>query len=61
MQTLTLETLQALSSFGRSIHLSILRVNGGSAFVQGVFGPFGITEDDDAQAERKGGFGSTGF
>ncbi len=41
--------------------LSILRVNGGSAFVQGVFVPFGITEDDDAQAERKGGFGSTGF
>ena len=36
-----------------------LRINSGGAFVQGIFLPFGITEDDDATAERKGGFGST--
>ena len=32
----------------------------GSAVCQGVFVPFGITEDDCAQAQRTGGFGSTG-
>ncbi len=32
----------------------------GSAVCQGVFVPFGITEDDDASAARTGGFGSTG-
>lgn len=31
----------------------------GEAFAQGVFLPFGITEDDDAAGERTGGFGST--
>ena len=31
----------------------------GSAFVQGVFLPFGITDDDDAGTRRSGGFGST--
>ncbi len=31
----------------------------GKAFAQGVFLPFGITEDDDVIAERDGGFGST--
>lgn len=30
-----------------------------SAFCQGIFIPFGITIDDDACGERKGGFGST--
>ena len=30
-----------------------------TGFVQGVFLPFGITEDDDATEERMGGFGST--
>ncbi len=29
------------------------------AFAQGVFLPFGITEDDDVSKERDGGFGST--
>jgi len=38
----------------RSIH-----VDAGEAFAQGVFLPFGLTEDDDAQGERTGGFGST--
>ena len=32
----------------------------GSAVCQGVFVPFGITEDDAAEAKRTGGFGSTG-
>ena len=31
----------------------------GAAFVQSIFCPFGITEDDDAADERNGGFGST--
>ena len=30
------------------------------AFAQGVFLPFGITGDDDAEGQRLGGFGSTG-
>ena len=32
----------------------------GAAVCQGVFLPFGITEDDWADASRSGGFGSTG-
>ena len=36
-----------------------LSVAAGEAFCQGVFVPFGLTEDDDASAERIGGFGST--
>ena len=32
----------------------------GTAICQGVFVPFGITEDDDASDKRTGGFGSTG-
>ena len=36
-----------------------LRVQAGEAFAQGVFLPFGLTEDDDANAPRTGGFGST--
>lgn len=31
----------------------------GTAFMQGVFIPFGITVDDDASGMRNGGFGST--
>ena len=37
-----------------------LSVGAGEAFVQGVFLPFGLTGDDDAEGERVGGFGSTG-
>ena len=37
-----------------------LSVKRGEAFAQGVFLPFGLTEDDDARGERTGGFGSTG-
>ena len=36
-----------------------VRVAAGEAFAQGVFVPFGLTEDDDASARRTGGFGST--
>ena len=36
-----------------------LRVPAGTAFAQGIFLPFGITVDDDAQGVRNGGFGST--
>ncbi len=34
-------------------------VEAGKGFAQGIFMPFGITEDDDAEAVRNGGFGST--
>lgn len=36
-----------------------LSVSAGEGFAQGIFLPFGITEDDDAQGIRTGGFGST--
>lgn len=36
-----------------------VQVEAGQGFMQGVFLPFGITEDDDAAALRNGGFGST--
>lgn len=32
----------------------------GGGFAQGIFMPYGITEDDDVTDERNGGFGSTG-
>ena len=43
---------------------SILNTNGlqlkaGTAFCQGIFLPFGITTDDECDAKRNGGFGST--
>ena len=38
----------------------ILNLNSGQGFIQGIFLPFGITEDDVASEERNGGFGSTG-
>ena len=36
-----------------------LTVKKGEAFAQGIFLPFGVTEDDDADQIRTGGFGST--
>ena len=36
-----------------------LKLNGGDAFCQGILLPFGITEDDESDATRTGGFGST--
>ena len=38
----------------------ILEVLQGKAFAQAIFLPYGITEDDEATGQRKGGFGSTG-
>ncbi len=40
---------------GKTVSLSA-----GDAFAQGIFLPYGITEDDDVTAVRNGGFGSTG-
>lgn len=37
----------------------ILHVDAGNAVCQGIFLPFGVTEDDNAVAIRNGGFGST--
>lgn len=37
-----------------------LEIPAGKAIVQAVFLPFGITEDDEADGQRLGGFGSTG-
>lgn len=37
-----------------------LRLKAGDAIAQGIFLPFGITEDDAATEKRNGGFGSTG-
>ena len=34
-------------------------IDNGKAFAQGIFLPYGITEDDDATGIRNGGFGST--
>lgn len=38
----------------------VLVLKEGDAFMQGIFLPYGITEDDDATGVRNGGFGSTG-
>lgn len=37
-----------------------VQIAAGAGFVQGIFLEYGITEDDDADGERIGGFGSTG-
>lgn len=37
----------------------IIIMNNGSAFMQGIFVPYGITIDDDVDGVRNGGFGST--
>ena len=37
-----------------------LSLNAGDGFMQGIFLPYGITEDDAADGTRNGGFGSTG-
>lgn len=36
-----------------------VRVSTGDGFAQGIFIPFGITEDDNTDGVRNGGFGST--
>lgn len=37
----------------------VLEVRRGEGFLQGIFMPYGITEDDCADGVRNGGFGST--
>ncbi len=37
-----------------------MEIIAGKAFAQAIFLPYGITEDDEADGVRKGGFGSTG-
>lgn len=37
----------------------MVSIDAGDAFCQGIFTVFGITEDDDVETERNGGFGST--
>lgn len=37
----------------------VLSVGQGDGFMQGIFFPYGITEDDEADGIRNGGFGST--
>ena len=36
-----------------------IRIPAGTGFMQGIFVEYGITVDDDADAVRNGGFGST--
>lgn len=36
-----------------------VQLNAGDGFAQGIFLPFGITEDDECDEIRNGGFGST--
>lgn len=38
----------------------LMEIKAGDAFAQGIFLPFGITYDDDADGVRNGGLGSTG-
>lgn len=38
---------------------TLVEIEYGQKFMQGVFLPFGITEGDNVAAERNGGFGST--
>lgn len=38
---------------------TVVCINQGDAFCQGIFLPFGITEDDESDEIRIGGFGST--
>ena len=42
------------SNEGKTVELT-----SGTGFMQGIFLEYGITEDDDAQGVRNGGFGST--
>lgn len=42
-----------------SKNFSVANVDEGKGFAQGIFLPFGITDDDDSNGLRTGGFGST--
>lgn len=39
----------------------ILELKAGDRFIQGIFVPYGVTEDDNVTAIRKGGYGSSGL
>ena len=39
---------------------NIVVLKKGNGFIQGIFVPYGITTDDEANCVRNGGFGSTG-
>ncbi len=43
-----------------SLKKETVQLKKGTAFIQGVFLPFGITEEDETDRRRVGGFGSTG-
>ncbi|MBR6326454.1 MAG: dUTP diphosphatase [Lachnospiraceae bacterium] len=38
-----------------------VEIHAGDGVLQGIFLPYGITEDDDVKSVRNGGFGSTGL
>ena len=38
----------------------VIDLNENAKIAQGIFIPYGITEDDNAVGKRNGGFGSTG-
>ena len=40
--------------------IKTMKVAKGDGFCQGIFLPYGITEDDSVETKRNGGFGSTG-
>ncbi len=41
-------------------HSETVRIHRGERICQGIFLPVGLTEDDEASAPRRGGYGSTG-
>ena len=48
-----------LKVFNDSADKATVEIAQGTGIAQGIFLPFGITEDDDATDIRTGGFGST--
>ena len=40
-------------------HNKVFEIDAGKGIMQGIFVPYGITVDDEVEAERNGGFGST--
>lgn len=51
--------IQAKLLYDKRNTTQTLSLPAGKSFVQGFFFPFGITEDDNADGIRNGGFGST--
>lgn len=46
-------------NFDEHFEVKPLEINAGEAFMQSVFLPFGVTDDDEADGVRDGGLGST--